>query len=100
MAKEAPQLNLPDLVARIPGGAQIMEEASAVGGQAGGLLSRIGGMMGGFGGEALALADHLNNEAGIALGKAEAVGAEILAYFEGKLGPEVTAKIRSVLPGQ
>jgi hypothetical protein len=57
-------------------------------------------MMGGFGGEALALADHLNNEAGIALGKAEAVGAEMLSFFGSKLGPDVTEKIRSVLPGQ
>ena len=99
VAKEAPQMNLPDLIAKIPGGSALLEEASEAAPEAEGLLGKIGGLLGGLGGEALALADRLKNEAGIELSKAEAVGAEIVSFLETKLGPDVSARIKSVLPG-
>lgn len=91
LCKEGPKGEIDELFATVPGAA----EAAAAGGESGGLISGLMGMMGGG---LMGLAARLSG-LGLSMGQMQAVGHEVFAYVEERAGEERIRQVAAAIPG-
>ena len=61
-------------------------------------MGRLGGMLGGAGGDLMTVVCRLSNEAGLDPSQIETVGKEIVAFLRAKLGDDAVAKMMATIP--
>ena len=96
LKQHAPAGPIGDLINAIPGSADAVEEHADEGG--GGLLGKLGGMLGGGAGGLMGLTGKLSS-AGLDMSQMKGVGAEIFDYAKGEVGEDKLAQIAGAVPG-
>ncbi len=96
LQKEGPAAEVSDLMAKIPGAADLMTNAGAAGGGGGGLMGGLMGMMGGGG--IMGLGQQLMG-AGLSMGQIQTVSRELFAYGKEKAGEDTMGAIVGGIPG-
>lgn len=94
LQKEGPPAEIGELMAALPGAAEL---AAAEGGAKGGLMGMVGGMMGGSGG-VMALGGQLMG-AGLSMGQIQSVSKEMFAVGREKAGEDAMGAIVGAIPG-
>jgi hypothetical protein len=94
LQKEGPPAEIGELMAALPGAAEL---AAAEGGAKGGLMGMVGGMMGGSGG-VMALGGQLMG-AGLSMGQIQSVSKEMFAVGREKAGEDTMGAIVGAIPG-
>ena len=96
--KEAPQLHLDKVVAEFPSIGELIAAQASAADASGGFMGKLGGMLGGAGGDLMTVIGRLTNEAGLSPGQIETVGKEIVALLRAKLGDDAVAKMMAAIP--
>jgi hypothetical protein len=96
--KEAPQLHLDKVVAAFPSIGELISAQASAADASGGFMGKLGGMLGGAGGDLMTVIGRLTNEAGLSPGQIETVGKEIVAFLRSKLGDDTVAKMMAAIP--
>jgi hypothetical protein len=94
--KEGAAAPVAEMMAKIPGAAELASEAGEAGDGGGGMLGALGGMMGGGG--LMALAGKLGG-LGIGMGDMQGVGQAIFGYAREKAGEDVVGRVAGSIPG-
>lgn len=96
LQKEGPQAEIGQLMAALPGAQELAASASG-GGNGGGLMGMVGGLMGGGGG-VMALGGQLMG-AGLSMGQIQSVSKEMFAVGREKAGEDAMGAIVGAIPG-
>jgi hypothetical protein len=95
LRKEGPAAEIDELFATVPGAAEAAAAADETGGEGGGMLSGLMGMMGGG---LMGLAGRLTG-LGLGMGQMQAIGREVFAYVREKAGDERVGQVAAAIPG-
>lgn len=93
LQKEGPQEQVQQMLAALPGAQQLIDQAS--GGEGGGLMGMMGGLMGGG---IMGLGANLMG-AGLDMGQISTVGRELMAFGRQHAGEDVMGQIVAGTPG-
>ena len=92
LQKEAPADIVAEVMAKLPGAAEL---SATAGDTSGGLLGALGGMMGGG---LMGLAGKLQG-LGLGMGEMQTIGREVLGYAREKAGEDAVGQIAGAIPG-
>ena len=92
LQKEAPADIVAEVMAKLPGAAEL---SATAGDSSGGLLGALGGLMGGG---LMGLAGKLQG-LGLGMGEMQTVGREVLGYAREKAGEDAVGQIAGAIPG-
>jgi hypothetical protein len=95
LQREGPEAEVGQLMAALPGAEALIAEANATD-TGGGLMGKLGGMMGGGG--VMALGQKLMS-AGVPMGQMQPLGHELFAVGREKAGEDVMGPIVGSIPG-
>jgi hypothetical protein len=93
LQKEGPQEQVQQMLAALPGSEQVI--AQSTGGEGGGLMGMVGGLMGGG---IMGLGANLMG-AGLDMGQISTVGRELMAFGREHAGEDVMGQIVAGTPG-
>ena len=86
---------------KMPGAADLASSGSSAlesGGDGGGLMGMVGGLLGGSGGEIMSALSQLKSD-GLETGQVKEIGGDVLDYAKEKGGEELVEKLTSSIPG-
>lgn len=92
--KDGPQDQMQKVLAALPGASELIASRAE---KSGGLLSGLGGMMGGGMG-AMAALNELTS-AGLGMGEVQSVARELVSYAKEKAGDDVVDEVITQIPG-